>query len=102
MLRSIACETRHHGGSRRSLCSSMHPEGAAGHTKVDSMRLASGETMLALGSRPRAVTPNATLGVRAACAALAGRCDPRGIRRRPDHLFCSEVRALSHVSRRLT
>ncbi len=90
------------GGSRCSLGSSMRPEGAAVHAKVDSMRLASGETKLAHGSRPMAVTPNATLGARAACAALAGRCDLGGIRRRSAHLLCSTVRTLSRVSRRLT
>src|SRR5512141_1512554 len=54
----------------------MHPEGAAVHAKVDSMRRASGEPVFAFGSRPKAVTPNATLGARAACAAPAsGRAD---------------------------
>jgi hypothetical protein len=50
--------------------------GAAVHAKVDSMRRASGEPMFAFGSRPKAVTPNATLGARAAYAAPAnGRAD---------------------------
>jgi hypothetical protein len=58
MLRSMACENRPPWGSHCSLGSSMHPEGAAGHTRVDSGQVCDQQEWLPSGVARRLVAPS--------------------------------------------